>query len=345
MQVRDFTTKRGEKLSFSLMGCGGTPFGDVQTSLGSAETANLANAAWKAGIRYFDTAPWYGHGLSELRLGPLLQAFPRDEFLLSTKVGKLVEPCSSSDAETVPYFHPGPPPRRIVFDYSYDGVMRSFAESMTRLGLESVDILLVHDVDPYTHGSLETSEIRIRELVDLGGWQALDELRKTGLVKAIGAGVNDWEPCVRLLELTDPDLFLLAGRYTLLEQTPLHTLFPHCRRRGVGIVLGGPYNSGVLARKGGEFNYGPAPAKVIALAEKLRAVSERYGLTLAEAAIQFLTALPEIVCILPGHNSLDELAANVANLDTLAPPAMWDEMRAEGLIDAEAPVPGETVDA
>lgn len=327
------------------MGCGGTPFGNMQSTLSDAEAEALAATAWDHGIRYFDTAPWYGHGLSEQRLGPLLARFPREEFLLSTKVGKLVEPCPDGNADTTPYFHPGPPPRKIVFDYSYDGVMRSYEESVARLGGARVDILLVHDVDPHTHGSREAAERRIGELIELGGWRALEELKDAGTVDAIGAGVNDWEPCARLLELADPDFFLLAGRYTLLEQAPLHTLFSDCRKRGVGIILGGPYNSGVLAKKGGEFDYGPAPAEIVARAEKLRAICERHGISLADAAIQFLTAAPEIVCILPGHNSLAELDANVASLDVTVPPAMWDEMKTEGLIDEAAPVPGETADA
>jgi D-threo-aldose 1-dehydrogenase len=339
ISAHDFVAPSGETLRFTRMGCGGAPFGNLFADLSDTDVRNLVEAAWNAGIRYFDTAPQYGHGLSEQRLGPALCHYPRNEFLLSTKVGKLIV----SDPDGVaadPLFHPGPPPRRITYDYSYDGVMRSFEESLRRLGHDRVDILVVHDVDGFTHGSREASERRIRELIDQGGWRALDALRASGTVKAIGAGVNEWEPCARLLELADPDLFLLAGRYTLLEQTPLHTLFPQCTRRGVGIIVGGPFNSGVLARRGGAFNYGPAPATVIARAERLRETCERFGVHLADAAIQFLLASPNVISVLPGHSNPHELAANVASLNARTPAELWSSLRTEGLIDVQAPTPG-----
>ena len=210
-------------------------------------------------MRTFDTAPLYGLGLSEARIGRNLAAPAR---AATTSCPQRSVGCSSlaDRAKSNAGIYVDAPQLRYVYDYSYDGVMRSFEASLKRLGLDSVDILFVHDVDGANHGGRAGSEKRIQELMRTGGWRALDELRASGAVAAIGAGVNEWEPCARLLELADPDLFLLAGRYTLLEQAPLDTLFPQCEERGVGIVLGGPYNSGVLAGRA-TFDYGEIPRK------------------------------------------------------------------------------------
>ena len=227
---------------------------------------------------------------------------------------------------------------RFVYDYSYDGVMRSFEESLKRLGLDRVDILFVHDVDGPNHGGREGSEARIQELITMGGWRALDELRGSGAVAAIGAGVNEWQPCARLLELADPDLFLLAGRYTLLEQEPLDTLFPQCAKRGVGIVIGGPYNSGVLAGKT-TFNYGNIPSNVAARVRSLEAVCRDHGVELRQAALQFVAAHPLVVSVIPGAVSPDEVDGNVALLQRSTPPELWSDLKGGGLLHRDAPVP------
>ncbi len=240
--VRRFVTRGGRALDFTEFGFGGAPLGNMHRALDDDEARATLDAAWVAGIRYFDTAPLYGHGLSEMRTGRALAGRERNNYLISTKVGRLLEPCAPGDENNGIYKNT--PNVRVRFDYSYDGVMRSFEASLSRLG--RIDILFVHDVDARTHGGTAQSEARIRELMDRGGWRALSELRSSGAVAAIGAGVNEWQPCARLLELADPDLFLLAGRYTLLEQEPFETLFPLCEVRGVGIVIGGPFNSGIL---------------------------------------------------------------------------------------------------
>jgi D-threo-aldose 1-dehydrogenase len=216
--------------------------------------------------------------------------------------------------------------------------MRSFEASLQRLGLDRVDILLVHDVDGFTHGSREASEARIQALMQTGGWRALDDLRSSGAVDAIGLGVNEWEPCARLLELADPDLFLLAGRYTLLEQAPLETLFPQCAKAGAGIVLGGPYNSGVLAGKA-TFNYAAIPLDVAERVRKLDAVCRSHGVALQQAALQFVAAHPLVVSVIPGAVSPEEVDGNVALMEAKTPPALWRDLKAQGLIHPDAPVP------
>jgi D-threo-aldose 1-dehydrogenase len=275
-----------------------------------------------------------------MRLGRVLAGKPRADFLISTKVGRLLEPCAPGEEGAGVYLQT--PQVRGVFDYAYDGVMRSFEASLGRLGLDRVDILFVHDTDARNHGGWAACEARLAELMDLGGWRALRELRGSGAVSAIGMGVNEWEPCAWLLERADPDLFLLAGRYTLLEQGPLGRFLPACGKRGVGIVLGGPYNSGILARgpqAGASFDYAAAPPEVIARVHRIEAVCRRFGTPLAAAALQFAGAHPAVVTVIPGAMSADEVRANVAAQALAIPPGLWDALRAEGLLHPAAPVP------
>src|ERR1043166_5860761 len=206
--IRRFTTRKGRSLDFTTLGFGSAPLGNYLRSFTEEECDATVRAAWDAGLRYFDTAPLYGLGLSENRVGRTLKEKKRSDFLLSTKVGRLLEPCAPGESNAGIFVNT--PQRRIVYDYSYDGVMRSFEASLSRLGIDRVDILFVHDVDAPNHGGREGSEARIQELMTAGGWRALEELRSSGVVAAIGAGVNEWQPCARLLELADPDLFLLA---------------------------------------------------------------------------------------------------------------------------------------
>jgi D-threo-aldose 1-dehydrogenase len=227
---------------------------------------------------------------------------------------------------------------RFSYDYSYDGVMRSYEASLKRLGLERVDILYVHDICGLVHGGREASEARIQELIETGGWRALTELRDNGDVAAIGAGVNEWEPCARLLELVDPDLFLLAGRYTLLEQVPLDTLFPECAKRGVRIVAGGPYNSGILAG-GTTYNYAEAPAEVLARARAVDDVCRTHGVTLPAAALQFILANPLVVSVIPGGQTVAETKHNASVLNEAIPSALWRDLKDRQLLHERAPTP------
>ncbi|MEX2148595.1 MAG: aldo/keto reductase [Steroidobacteraceae bacterium] len=333
---RRFVTRAGKSLDFTALGFGSAPLGNYLRPLSEEECDRTLSAAWDSGVRYFDTAPLYGLGLSEMRVGRLLAARPRKDFILSTKVGRLLLPCEKDEVNGI--FFVETPQVRFVYDYSYDGVMRSYEESLKRLGLDRVEILYVHDVCALVHGGREASEARILELVETGGWRALAELRDSGDVIAIGAGVNEWEPCARLLELVDPDLFLLAGRYTLLEQAPIDTLFPECAKRGVGIVVGGPYNSGILAG-GTTWNYAAAPADVVVRVDALKAVCRAHGVALPAAALQFVLAHPVVAAVIPGGQTDQETAANAAVLAERIPAAFWRELKAKKLLHPQAPTP------
>ena len=332
-----FTTSHGRRLAFTRLGFGGAPLGNMHRVLSEVESEATVRAAWDAGLRYFDTAPLYGHGLSETRIGRALAGEARDHFLVSTKVGRVLEPCAPGE-EAGGIYH-ATPPLKVRFDYTHDGVLRSFEASLGRLGLDRVDVLYVHDLEPRTHGSAQAYETRWRELTDGGGWRALDELRRSGAVGALGLGVNEAAPCERLLAELDPDLFLLAGRYTLLEQAPLHGLLPACERRGVGVVIGGPFNSGVLARAGGTFNYAAAPADVLAQVERLRGVCDRFDVPLPAAALQFVAAHPAVVSVIPGGQTPQEVAANAAMMGAAIPADLWTALQSEGLIERAAPTP------
>jgi D-threo-aldose 1-dehydrogenase len=334
--VRNFTTRGGKSLPFTLLGFGSAPLGNFPDPLSEETCDKTVARVWQRGLRYFDTAPLYGLGLSENRVGRILRPHPRGNFLLSTKVGRLLEPCPPGESNAGIYVNA--PQMRFVYDYSYDGVMRSFEASLGRLGLDRVDILFVHDVDGPNHGGRQGSEARIRELMNTGGWRALEGLRASGVVSAIGIGVNEWQPCTRMLELADPDLFLLAGRYTLLEQEPLDALFPQCKQKGAAIVLGGPYNSGVLAGKA-TFNYGTIPPEVANRVGALKKICDAHGVELRQAALQFVAAHPLVVSVIPGAVSAEEVDGNVALIERETPAALWRDLKERGLIHADAPVP------
>jgi D-threo-aldose 1-dehydrogenase len=254
--------------------------------------------------------------------------------VLSSKVGRIVVPAGSPGA--VPeYSFDG---RSFAYDYSYDGVMRSHEASLKRLGLDRIDILYVHDPDGRNHQGRAGSEARLQELMTTGGWRALDELRSSGAVAAIGCGVNEWEPCARLLELADPDLFLIAGRYTLLEQEPLNALFPECDKRGVGVVIGGPLNAGALL--GGQtYDYAPITRPIQARVASLREICDAHQVPIADAALQFLKAHPVIISILTGAATVGEVKANAASFRSRIPAALWKALKDQRAINLDAPTP------
>ncbi len=343
LPIRTLTTRAGRTLAFGASGFGAAPLGNMNRVLSEAEARATVRQAWSLGLRYFDTAPLYGHGLSEQRVGAALRDEARGSFLLSTKVGRLLDPCAPGDEDGGIYL--GVPPFRIAYDYSYDGVMRSYTASLARLGLDRVDILYVHDIDVVTHGSAEAAEARTRELIDQGGWRALDELRAAGDVTAIGAGVNEWQPCTRLIELADPDIFLLAGRYTLLEQEALATLLPACSARGIGVVVGGPFNSGILASgpaPGATYNYAPAPEPILRRTAAIEAVCARHGVRLPQAALQFPLGHPAVVSVIPGGQTPDQVAQNLALLNAPIPDTLWRDLKRAGLMSLDAPTPEAT---
>jgi D-threo-aldose 1-dehydrogenase len=341
MQTRQLNTAAGA-LDLTVMGFGGAPLGNLYVAISEDEAQATLDAAWNAGIRVFDTAPQYGFGLSEERFGRALASRARSEFVLSTKVGRLLRDCAPEEVPQINFIDT--PSRTFDYDYSYDGVMRSHEASLKRLKQDRIDILLVHDVDTYTHGSREASDRRVRELFDLGGYRAMSELKSSGTVKAIGAGVNEWEVCETLLGLGDFDCFLLAGRYTLLEQEALDSFLPLCEKRDVGIILGGPYNSGILATgpvEGARYNYAPAPAGILARVSRIEAVCLAHGVKLIEAALQFVLGHPAVKTVIPGANHPEQVRANMLLLNARIPPSLWSDLKSEGLLRQDAPVPGD----
>lgn len=335
-------SRTARPVPLTKLGFGGAPLGNLYRKISEDEAQETLRAAFDAGIRFFDTAPQYGLGRSEGRFGEAIRLFGRDNIQLSTKIGRLLLDCAPEDV--TPGAFVDVPRKRIVFDYTYEGVMRSYEASRARIGVENADVLLVHDVDVFSQGSQEASDARVRELFDGGGYKALDELRSAGEVAAIGAGVNEWQVCERLLGLGDFDGFLLAGRYTLLEQEALDSFLPLCVERDVGIILGGPYNSGILASgpvPGAKFNYADAPPEIMERTRAIEAVCAAHDTPLIAAALQFVMGHPAIKTVIPGAMSAAEVRANVKLFQTEIPAGLWSDLRAEGLIRPDAPLPTE----
>jgi D-threo-aldose 1-dehydrogenase len=333
------------KLALSEVGFGTASLGNLYRPIDDTQAHGALNAALGAGFSYVDTAPYYGFGLSERRVGDVLRG--QSGFVLSTKVGRLLDPAPQiKDASERRGFYSSLPfePR---YDYSYDGVMRSYEDSLQRLGLAHIDILLIHDIGVLTHGD------RHREMFEQltsGGLRALAELQTAGDITAVGVGVNEVEVCLELMRSARIDLILLAGRYTLLEQTPLKELFPLCQREGVQIVVGGPYNSGILAtgtRGSGTLyhNYVAAPKEIVTRVRELEGICDRYKVPLPAAALQFPLAHPQVVSVIPGLESAERVAETVRLYNTRIPSEFWDALRTAGYLRADAPVPSAQIPA
>ncbi len=321
-------------LELTELGLGTATLGGSRISISHPERGDIVRAAWEAGVRYFDTAPFYGAGAAERALGDALREDPRADWVLSTKVGRLLRPQADWRAPRDTWERPMP--FDVIYDYSYDGIMRSFEDSFQRLGLAHIDILLVHDIGAYQHGAAAHPAL-MRTLLD-SGYRALDELRRAGEITAIGLGVNEREVCLEAMAAAEWDVLLLAGRYTLLEQAPLDDLLPLCVRSGTSIVIGGPLNSGILAGRD-SWNYAAAPAEIVARAREIGAVCARHGVPLPAAALQFPLAHQAVAAIIPGPRSVEEFAQNLDLLRLPIPPALWDELRATGLLHEAAPTP------
>jgi D-threo-aldose 1-dehydrogenase len=324
-------------LAFTSVGFGGAPIGNFNGVVSDEDAHGMVDQSWRHGVRYFDTAPGYGNGLSEYRLGQALRRYPRDEMVVSTKVGRVVTPVR--DAPTTDGQYLQIPPFVAQFDYTYDGVMRAVEQSMQRMLTDHFDVLFIHDCDRYTHGAAQPEYFR-QALVS--AFPALESLREQGVVRAIGFGVNETEVMTEAVKATDADLCLLAGRYTLLEQDPLDALLPMCEERGVGIVLGGVYNSGVLATgavSGARFNYASAPGDVLDRVARIEEVCRRHGVALPAAALQFAYAHPAVVSVCVGARDPDQQSRNATLADQPVPADFWDELRAAGLIREDAPTP------
>jgi D-threo-aldose 1-dehydrogenase len=334
MQASELRHLPRSGIPLSSLGLGCAQLGGLYQAVSEAEARAIVDAAWGLGIRYFDTAPYYGYTLSERRLGDALRGRPRGSYVISTKVGRLmradagVQPGESGWAEPLPF--------RPHFDYSHDGVLRSHDDSLQRLGMDRVDILYVHDIGRVTHGAAH--QHYWEQLTHGGGFRALERLRGEGSVGAIGLGVNEWEVAADALDACDLDCTLLAGRYTLLEQAALAPLLDRCAQRGVGIVIGGPFNSGILAgtRK---FNYEDAPADIVARVEAIEAICRQHDAPLQAAALQFPMAHPAVVSCIPGAQSPAQLRQNAAWFAQPLPAALWQALAQRGLLDPRAPLP------
>ncbi|HEV3226018.1 MAG TPA: aldo/keto reductase [Acidimicrobiales bacterium] len=315
-------------MSRATLGLGCAPIGNLYESITDDDAIAVVHAAYDAGIRFFDTAPLYGHGLSERRLGAALASLPRDELTICTKVGRLLvddDPTSRPD----PTIFTEVPPVHPVFDFSADGVKRSLEASLERLGVDRVDIVHVHDPDDHAEEALACA------------FPVLRHWRDHGVVGAIGAGMNQAALLARFVREAGIDCVLLAGRFTLLDQTGLDGLLPLCEREQVSVIAAGVFNSGLLANPspGASFFYEPAPEPIVHRARELAAVCQRHGVPLTAAALQLPTAHPAVHHVLTGVQSVAELRANVTDFTRPVPPALWSDLKAEGLLPEHVPTP------
>lgn len=297
----------------------------------SLDAANAVfSAAWDAGIRYFDTAPHYGQGLSERRLGDFLRQYDQDEYILSTKVGRILTPLDRPAAEMNGFINPLP--FKQTYDYSYDGIMRSVEGSFNRLGLNKIDILYVHDIGDVTHG--DAAPTFFKQLTETGH-RALSQLKAEGTVKAIGLGVNEVEVCEALMDRMEMDLILLAGRYTLLDQSAAANLLGLCSKNKVRLVIGGVFNSGILAtgpKPGAHYDYEPASKEILDQVANIEAICVRHDVPLAAAALAFPLRAPEVATVLIGTAKSSSLMRNLALFDYAIPDALWQDLKDAGFL-------------
>ncbi len=318
----------------TVMGLGCAQMGNLYRLTPYEESKGAFDTAWASGMRYFDTAPFYGYTRSERRLGTMVTEHDRSEYTLSTKVGRVMVPDETVGPEEDAYV--APLPFRPRYDYSHDGIMRSFEASQQRLGILQPDILYIHDIGPFTHG--EKHQHYWDQLTSGGGFKALDRLRSEGSTKAVGLGVNEWEVVRDAMDEFDIDVAMLAGRYTLLEQQSLGFMNT-CAEKGVGIVVAGAFNSGILAGNR-KFNYADAPADMLARVDALHDVCEELGVSLRAAALQFPLAHPASVTVVSGARNAEQLSSNIDWFEQQIPAEFWSELQRRGLISDGAPVPG-----
>ncbi len=325
-------------LKLSRIGFGGAPLGDLKRAPSNEEAAKLLQQAWDAGIRYFDTAPMYGNGLSERRIGDFLRDKPRDSYVLSSKVGRMLVPDraqalerSGGDARAMPF--------RYVFDFSYDAIMRSHEQSLQRLGLERIDILYLHDIGRFSQGA--NHDKTWADVID-GGIKALVKLRDEGTIKAIGAGVNEWQVLDALMNHARWDVFLLANRYTLLDQEVLDHFLPRCQKDGVAIVDGAPLNAGILATgaiAGAMYDYKPATPAILERVRAIETICKDHGVPLIAVALSFPLGHESVASIIPGFARPSDLETNIGHFHRPIPDVLWADLREAGLLHPAAPVP------
>ncbi len=335
-----------QTLAGNVLGFGTAPLGNMFRDIPEAEAQATVDAAWAQGVRYFDTAPFYGAGLSEIRLGEALSRHQRDEYVLSTKVGRLIldeveDASARALGEKSGLFAAGRP-NKLVVDYSADGTLRSIEDSLKRMKADRLDIVWIHDIAQDFYGDEWLSYF---ETARKGAFRALTRLREEGVIKAWGLGVNRVEPIELTLDLAEaqPDGFLLAGRYSLLDhERALQRVMPKAAERNTGIVVGGPYSSGILAG-GAHFEYQKAPADIIAKVERIKAIAARHGVGIKAAALQFALANPAVAAVIPGASRPDRIAEDAAALKEAIPADFWRELREQHLVAEHAPLPGERI--
>ena len=317
-------------LKVTSLGLGGAPLGGNAAVVTEETALRTIGTALDLGVRYFDTAPLYGHGKSEGFFGRGLASADRDTFVLSTKVGRVLNPTAAGlDAGA----WVDPLPNEVVFDFSRDGILRSIDDSLRRLDMDRIDVALIHDPDDHQGQAIAEA------------FPTLAELRSQGVIRAIGAGMNQWEALARFAVEGDFDCFLLAGRYTLLDQSGLSEFLPLCQRKGISVILGGPYNSGILASDlsgDATYFYAETPPEVLDRARRIKSVCDRHAVPLKAAALQFGLAHPAVAATIPGARSVAEVEENVTMVQHRIPDSLWDDLRREGLIPEEAPTPSAT---
>lgn len=326
-------------LSLPAIGLGTAPLGNLFRAIDDSTADATVAAALAAGLRYVDTAPYYGFGLAEARLGSAIAN--RDDVVVSTKVGRLLVQVGDATIARERSGFVDARPFASVYDYTHDGVLRSHEASLNRLGRERIDILYVHDIGYQVHGAAHAA--RMDELVHGGGFAALARLREEGAVSAVGIGVNETAVCLELMDRVQLDVILLAGRYTLLEQAPLDDLFPRCAATGTALILGGPYNSGILAlgadAASAHYDYQSVPEAIRNRVGAIERICASHSVALPAAALQFAMAHPQVVSVIPGLASADEVAATVAHARATIPDALWRDLKSSRLIRGDAPVP------
>lgn len=340
--TQPFATRRLGKsdIELTILGMGGAPLGDLFARLDDVECLETIRLAYREGIRYFDTAPFYGRGLSEIRMGLGLQGFPRGDYKFSTKVGRITYPDPTIGPDDKGDWAGGLDVG-LTADYTADATKRSIEQSLLRMGKSRIDVALIHDVDVWTHGSQEAYEVRYAEAMK-GAYPVLADLRSQGVIGAIGAGINESDVATRFIKDGDFDCIMLAGRYTLLEQGALDDYFPEAEKRGVGTLLAGAFNSGVLATGLGEnakYNYKNVPAELHERVTALARVCAAHNVPLQQAAIQFPLGHPTVTTVVVGMVKQSEVTSNVAAMQAETPVALWSDLKSEGLVRQDAPTP------
>jgi D-threo-aldose 1-dehydrogenase len=344
METRRIKARNGEGLAFSVVGEGTGPLGDFYELLDEKSAIATIEQALESGVRMFDSSPHYGNGLAEARMGAGLRRAKRDEILVSTKIGRIMDPFTKPPKPRSDVVSPGfagGHPHAPRFDYSYDGAMRSIEHSLLRTGLSRLDIVLIHDCDAWTHGEAE-APVRFKEAME-GCYKALDKLRHDKVIKAIGFGINDAATCVKFAKAGDFDVAMMAGRYTLIDQTGLPEFLPLALEKNMGVMLAGVFNSGILATgsgAGAKFDYAAAPEAVVTKVKAIEAICAKHRVTLRQAAIQFAASHPAVVTVVLGAVTPAEVKSNVHDASVEIPAALWSDLKAAKLVDASAPTKG-----